>query len=75
MPHIPSNDPAWRLRKFRAELKLTQQALADLLGVTRVTLSGWERGRALPSLAKAVLLEQRAGIPPSAWHRQGRAAP
>jgi transcriptional regulator with XRE-family HTH domain len=75
MPHRSPNEPAWLLRKFRTELKLTQQALADLLGVTRVTLSGWERGRALPSLAKAVLLEQRAGIPPFAWHRQGRATP
>ena len=73
MAHDSSADPAWRLRKYRADLKLTQQALAELLGVTRVTLSGWERGRALPSLEKAVLLEQRTGIPPSAWPTQGRA--
>ena len=49
------------------------KAMADLLGVTRVTLSGWERGRALPSLEKAVLIEQRTGILPSAWPTQGKA--
>lgn len=72
MPHDPSNDPARRLRQLRADLELTQQEMAERLGVTRVTLSLWERGRALPSLEKAVLLEQRTGIPPAAWAKQHR---
>mgnify|MGYP006201039049 CR=1 FL=1 len=65
--------PAARLRKVREGLNLSQSAMAALLGVTRVTLSCWERGRSLPSLEKAVLLEKRTGIPPSAWRTEGRA--
>ena len=75
MTHYLSDDPALRLRNYRADLNLTQQAMAERLGVTRVTLSKWERGRARPSLEKAVLLEQQTGIPPSAWPMQGRATP
>ncbi len=32
-----------RIRQRRKELNLTQQALADLTGVNRVTVTGWEK--------------------------------
>ena len=31
-----------RLRELRKDKKLSQQAVADMLGVTQATLSGWE---------------------------------
>ncbi|UXE39596.1 LexA family protein [Raoultella ornithinolytica] len=49
-----------RIRQRRKELKLTQQALADMAGVNRVTVTGWERddyqpnGANLQALAKAL---------------------
>lgn len=49
-----------RIRQRRKELKLTQQALAEMAGVNRVTVTGWEKddyqpnGANLQSLAKAL---------------------
>jgi len=37
---------------YRAELQYTQQDLADLLGVQRVTISQWETGTRLPTKAQ-----------------------
>ena len=43
---MTSND----LTAFRQRLELTQQALADHLGVDRVTIARWETGtRAIPA--------------------------
>lgn len=36
------------LHKFRVEKQLTQEALADALGVTKGMISKWERGEAVP---------------------------
>lgn len=38
-----------RLKDFRRKRKLTQQALADRLGVSRGTVIRWERGGDIPS--------------------------
>lgn len=43
------NPPA--LRRARDQARLTQQALGDLLGVTKQTISAWERGVHPPSVA------------------------
>ncbi|WP_323115486.1 LexA family protein [Klebsiella variicola] len=49
-----------RIRQRRKELKLTQQALAEMAGVNRVTVTGWEKddyqpnGANLQSLANAL---------------------
>lgn len=53
------------MKVFRVEHGLTQAGLADLLGVTRVTISNWERGKTiapanLRDRAKAAI-RQRAG--------------
>lgn len=37
------------LRSLRAGAGLTQQQLADKLGVSHISVSRWERGEAIPS--------------------------
>lgn len=38
------------LVRLRQELQLTQEELAEALGVTVQTVANWERGRAVPRL-------------------------
>lgn len=45
-----------RLKLRRNEKKSTQQALADLVGVHRVTYTNWENGKREPELDKVVEL-------------------
>jgi transcriptional regulator with XRE-family HTH domain len=53
------------LKAFRDEQRLTQQALASLLGVNRVTLADWERGRSpSPSYLGLALAAIRASLTP-----------
>ncbi|MBI1840290.1 MAG: helix-turn-helix transcriptional regulator, partial [Verrucomicrobia bacterium] len=55
------------LRDLRTSLRLTQAALAERLGVTCVTVNGWENGKhvPMPALAGAVTrLARRAGVLP-----------
>ncbi|MAX65340.1 MAG: helix-turn-helix transcriptional regulator [Bacteriovoracaceae bacterium] len=44
------------LHVLRAEKKLTQQALADAIGVTRLTVNSMEKGNYNPSLELAFRL-------------------
>ena len=46
-----SNPFAENLVRLRKERKMSQQALADALGVNRNSISNWERGGMFPSLA------------------------
>jgi transcriptional regulator with XRE-family HTH domain len=41
-----------RLRQSRLAAKLTQQDVAQRLQLKRQTISGWERGEAMPQLAE-----------------------
>lgn len=50
-----------RIRLRRQALKLTQQQLADKLGVNRATVSMWERGRQLPERTEGAI-EAALGI-------------
>jgi len=50
-----------RLRVLRAEADITQERLAQDVGVTRVTVNCVERGEYLPSLELALLLARRFG--------------
>ena len=45
-----------KIKDFRAEKKLTQQALADAVGVTRATINAMEKGAYNPSLELAFRL-------------------
>lgn len=46
------------LHVLRAQRKLTQQALADAIGVTRLTVNSMERGNYNPSLELAFRLSR-----------------
>lgn len=50
-----------RLRVLRAEEDITQEELAQDVGVTRVTVNCVERGEYLPSLELALKLARRFG--------------
>ena len=50
-----------RLRVGRAERRLSQQQLADLVGVTRQTISSIETGQYCPSALLAFVLAKRLG--------------
>ncbi|MFZ4170931.1 LexA family protein [Enterobacter ludwigii] len=47
-----------RIRERRKELKLTQHALAEMAGVNRVTLTGWEAGSYQPNGANLYALSR-----------------
>jgi putative transcriptional regulator len=52
-----------RLRVARAELRLSQQDLADRAGVTRQTISAIENEQYAPSATLAFILARRLGKP------------
>src|SRR5215469_13920295 len=63
-----------RIRHLRKSLDLTQQQLAELLGVSFVTLNRWENGQSKPSamgLAKLQELEGRSGAHPESLGDSG----
>lgn len=45
-----AENPSSSLMKLRVQRGLTQQGLADALGVTVQTVRNWERGRSIPRL-------------------------
>jgi DNA-binding XRE family transcriptional regulator len=45
-----------RIRDMRRGEQMTQQQLADTVGVSRVTIVRWEQGRQDPTLRQAVAL-------------------
>ncbi len=51
-----------RLKELRAGRNLTQQALADLVGVRRETVVFMERGRYVPSLKLAYEIAKVFGV-------------
>jgi putative transcriptional regulator len=51
------------LRVARAELRLSQEQLAALAGVTRQTISSIENGQYCPSALLAFVLAKRLGKP------------
>jgi transcriptional regulator with XRE-family HTH domain len=50
---------AMMVRDARIKIRMTQQALADRLGVDVMTLSRWECGAIIPSSPKIVELAMR----------------
>ena len=51
-----------QIRKYRTELKLSQDELADKVYVTRQTISNWENDRNYPDIRSLVLLSSVFGI-------------
>ena len=71
IPEPGSYSPA-AIKKLRAQLEMSQGVFAELLGVSRVWVQGWERGVRQPSpLARRLLDTIRAN--PSAWLESIRA--
>ncbi len=52
-----------RIKIIRAEQNLTQQALADMMGISRVTLSMIETERSVPDGNTIALLVKALGVP------------
>lgn len=52
-----------RIRVERAELRLTQQQLADAIGVSRQTIHAIETGRFVPSTVLALKIARIFGKP------------
>ena len=51
-----------QIRRFRTELKLSQDDLADKVYVTRQTISNWESDRNYPDIRSLVLLSNVFGV-------------
>ena len=52
-----------QLKKFRLENKLTQQVLADRIGINKTTYSNFETGARRPSLRVALKIQKVTEIP------------
>lgn len=63
-----------RIRAKRKELKLTQQALAELAGVNRVTVTGWEKDDYQPNGANLQALADALKCDPT-WLVSGKGEP
>ena len=53
------------LKDHRTRCKMTQEFVAESLGVSRQAVSKWETGETDPTMAHLVLLAQPYGAPPS----------
>lgn len=51
-----------KLVHLRRKEGLSQEQLADLLGVTRQSVSKWESGTAVPELSKLIAVSERFGV-------------
>ncbi|MBP2097433.1 helix-turn-helix domain-containing protein [Enterococcus rivorum] len=47
-----------RLKERRNELHLTQDFVAEKLGITRQTISNWENGRSYPDIERIIRLSE-----------------
>ena len=62
----PGNYPPKAVRKLRDQLGMSQALFAELLGVSRIWVQGWERGVRHPSpLARRLMDAIRAN--PASW--------
>jgi DNA-binding XRE family transcriptional regulator len=52
-----------RVKELRTELGMTQDQLAQLVGVARVSIISIEKGRFLPTIETALHISQALGVP------------
>jgi transcriptional regulator with XRE-family HTH domain len=45
-----------KLKRARTDANMTQEALAEMLAVSRQTISNWENGRSYPDIASIIVL-------------------
>ncbi|MGG5372950.1 helix-turn-helix domain-containing protein [Enterococcus sp. AZ196] len=55
-------DVGQRLKERRNELNLTQDYVAEELGITRQTMSNWENGRSYPDIERIIRLSEIYGL-------------
>jgi transcriptional regulator with XRE-family HTH domain len=55
--------PLAELARYRARRKLTTQALAEEMGVSRITVWRWENGKRRPDKSYALRLAEMTGVP------------
>ena len=60
-----------KIASARKEKGMTQEMLAEQLGVTRQAVARWETGKALPGTANLFMLRQLLGIPLEATDLEG----
>lgn len=51
------------LAAARVNAKLTQEELAEKLGVSKSTVNGWEQGKSEPKLSQLQAISSLSGIP------------
>lgn len=51
-----------KIADARKEKNLTQEQLADMMSVTRQSISRWESGLSFPEMEKVVLLAELLGV-------------
>lgn len=56
-----SNLSPERVRHLRRTLGISQQQLADRMGVTNITVHRWENGKASPNPMATILIEKMEG--------------
>ena len=64
-----------RLQVYRKEMGLSQEALAEQLGVSRQSVSKWEQGSSFPETDKLLDLSSRMGLTLDELLRDGPAVP
>lgn len=64
-----------RIRQFRLEKHLSQEALAQQLDVSRQAVTKWECNQAMPSTANLLALCKVLGVPMDALTENGEAKP
>lgn len=58
------------LRQHRTDCKMTQEFVAESLGVSRQAVSKWESGKSDPSTTNLIALAQLFGLPPEELLRE-----
>lgn len=61
---IVRNSLAEKLREHRTQCKMTQEFVAEAVGVSRQAVSKWENGTSDPSTANLIALAKLYGITP-----------